>query len=263
MTPALFTRIDDHRVNAEGFSRGPWSEHALHGGPVAALVAGEAERLLGPSMHPSRVTIDLERPVPLGELQLSSSVVRPGRKVQVVEVEVRDPAGTRLVRASALGIRRGEVKLPDGAAGPAEILDRSGGPTAGPIEFRPLPLEYFHNDSVEWSSTDRSRPPEVSTWIRLTVPVIGGQPVSQLQRVAAAADFINGLSSPLAFGEWSFINPDLTISLLRLPVGEWIGLRALSRFDEQGVGLAEATLFDGQGRIGRATQHLIVEPLTL
>src|SRR3990170_2350286 len=83
--PALFVRTGDGHVQAQGFSRGPWSPDALHGGPVAALVAGEAERVLGPGTPISRLTIDLERPVPLAELRLTSAVVRPGRKVQVAE----------------------------------------------------------------------------------------------------------------------------------------------------------------------------------
>jgi hypothetical protein len=93
------------------------------------------------------------------------------------------------------------------------------------------------------------------------VPVVAGEPVTPIQRVAAAADFLNGLSSRLPFGEWVFINPDLTIAVHRVPVGEWIGVRAVTRLDPLGVGTAEADLFDERGRIGHALQNLLVEPL--
>jgi hypothetical protein len=260
--PALFVRLGDGRVQAQGFSRGPWSPDALHGGPVAALVAGEAERVLGPGTPISRLTIDLERPVPLDELHLTSAVVRPGRKVQVVEVELHAADGTRLVRATALGVRRTAVALPPDAGGPQTPLSLPIEHSAMPIDFRPdTGLHYFHADAMAWGGTDRADDGVVTVWARLAVPVLAGEPVAPMQRVAAAADFLNGLSSRLPFGEWLFINPDLTITVHRVPVGEWIGVRAVTRLDELGVGTAEADLFDARGRIGHAVQNLLVEPL--
>ena len=261
-TPALFVRLGGGRVQAQGFSRGPWSPDALHGGPVAALVTGEAERMLGPGTPISRLTIDLERPVPLDELQLTSAVVRPGRKVQVVEVELHADDGTRLVRATALGVRRAAVPLPPDAGGPQAPLGLPIEESTTPIDFRPdTGLHYFHADAMAWGGTDRAGDGVVTVWARLAVPVVVGEPVVPMQPVAAAADFLNGLSSRLPFGEWLFINPDLTVTVHRAPVGEWIGVRAVTRLDELGVGTAEADLFDERGRIGHAVQNLLVEPL--
>lgn len=260
--PALFVRTGDGQVQAQGFSRGPWSPDALHGGPVAALVAGEAERVLGPGTPISRLTIDLERPVPMAELRLTSTVVRPGRKVQVVEVELHAGDGTRLVRATALGVRRSAVPLPPDTAGPQDPLPLPIGVSGMPIDFRPdASLRYFHADAMAWGGTDRAADGVVSVWAKLAVPVVAGEAVTPIQRVAAAADFLNGLSSRLPFGEWVFINPDLTVAVHRAPVGEWIGVRAVTRLDELGVGTAEADLFDERGRIGHAVQNLLVEPL--
>lgn len=59
----------------------------------------------------------------------------------------------------------------------------------------------------------------------------------------------------------SFINPDLTVTVVREPVGEWVCLQARSRLGANGVGLAESTLFDRAGHLGRAVQTLLVEPL--
>lgn len=260
--PALFVRRGDGRVQAQGFARGPWSPDALHGGPVAALMAGEAERVLGRSTPISRLTIDLERPVPLDELVLTSAVVRPGRKVQVAEVELHAATGTRLVRATALGVRRAPVPLPPDTDGPQAPLPLPISPSGMPIDFRPdAELHYFHADAMAWGGTERAADGVVSVWAQLALPVVAGEPVTPMQRVAAAADFLNGLSSRLPFGEWAFINPDLTVTVHRAPVGEWIGVRAVTRLDELGVGTAEADLFDERGRIGHAVQNLLVEPL--
>jgi hypothetical protein len=76
-------------------------------------------------------------------------------------------------------------------------------------------------------------------------------------RVAAAADFGNGVSSILDWRRYVFINPDLTVYLHRHPAGEWICLDASTRV-EAGVGLAESALYDEVGAIGRSLQGLLI-----
>ncbi len=56
-------------------------------------------------------------------------------------------------------------------------------------------------------------------------------------RAAMTGDFCNGVSSVLDFDEWTFINADLTISLARMPVGEWILLDAQTWLGDHGAGL--------------------------
>ncbi len=76
----------------------------------------------------------------------------------------------------------------------------------------------------------------------------------------AAADFGNGVSRLTDFDTTLFINPDLTVHLHRLPVGEWVCLDAVSRLEGHGVGLAESALWDEAGPLGRSLQSLLVEP---
>ena len=98
----------------------------------------------------------------------------------------------------------------------------------------------------------------VAAWC-VAVPVVAGRDPSPFQRVVAAADFVNGISSPVPAKEWTFINPDLTVTVHRLPVGEWVALDAGTRVDGDGTGTAEADLYDASGRLGRAVQTLLVE----
>ncbi len=82
-----------------------------------------------------------------------------------------------------------------------------------------------------------------------------------LQHLAAAGDFGNGISATLSWDEYLFINPDLTLYVEREPVGEWICLESETRIAAgDGIGIAESVLFDSRGRIGRATQALLVAP---
>lgn len=96
-------------------------------------------------------------------------------------------------------------------------------------------------------------------WVRLVVPVVPGVEISPLVRVAAAADFGNGVSAPLPFDDWLFINPDVTVHLHRMPVGEWVGLDTHCYLESNGVGQSNTELFDEVGRIGHGNQSLLLD----
>jgi hypothetical protein len=89
---------------------------------------------------------------------------------------------------------------------------------------------------------------------------VGDEQPTPLQRLAAAADFGAGLSSVLPREHFVFINVDLTIYVERGPVGEWMGLSSETRISRDGIGLTESVLFDSRGRVGRATQALLIAP---
>jgi len=78
--------------------------------------------------------------------------------------------------------------------------------------------------------------------------------------VAAAADFGAGLSSVLPREHYVFMNVDLTMYVEREPVGEWFCLDSQTRISAPGIGVTESVLFDVNGRVGRATQALLVAP---
>lgn len=266
MADALFTVLDEHHVVPTELARGPWDPSSLHGGPVGALVLRAGEAALAATgadaVTPVRLTLDLERPVPLAPLEVRTEIVRPGRKVQVAEVTIHDEGGRRLARASILATRREAQDLPAHRYAPDE--DAPPGRETAPDREPWLPMGdtvAFHNDATEHRYV-RGGIVEIgpaTDWIRLTVPVVSGEDVSPWQRTAAAADFVNGISGVLSPEHWTYINPDLTVTLHRLPVGEWIAVDAVTRLDGSGVGTAEADLYDEAGRIGRCVQTLLVQ----
>ena len=97
-------------------------------------------------------------------------------------------------------------------------------------------------------------------WMRLRHPLLAGEPLTPLARLAATADFGNGISAALPFDRYLFINADLTLHLQRQPRGEWIGLDARTLLNDGGTGLAESVLHDVHGPIGRGFQTLVVQP---
>jgi hypothetical protein len=251
---SLFEPVDGGRWQPTDFARGPWSPDALHGGPVAALLAGTAQPLLD-GLQPVRLTIELLRPVPVAPLTASAAVERPGRKVRLAVAELAH-GDTAVARASLLGIRRAPVEVPEQseARGPRP-------PQAASADVPEAAYPAFHADGVEhrFVAGAFAEPGPATDWIRLRVPVVPGEEPSPLQRVTAAADFGNGVSRIISFTDLLFINPDLTIYLHRLPVGEWVCIEATSRLEPHGIGYAESVLHDPRGRIGRSCQSLLVD----
>jgi hypothetical protein len=259
VTDALFVVTGDDTVRATDLTRGPWDPGAEHGGAPAALLGRAIERTEpGADMRVARVTIELLRPVPIGELRVETEVVRPGRRVQLVAARLY-AGDTLTVQALALRIRREQGVSPVVAATGAAPL-----PLPGPearVALRFGEGRSFPDDGCElrFARGHYRDPGPAITWIRLNVPVVAGETPSGVQRALAAADFGNGVSAVLDWSSQVFINPDLTVHLERDPVGEWICLDAETTIGADGTGQAASTLFDAQGRIGRSVQSLYVD----
>lgn len=256
MSDAIFERHGDHFV-ATDLARGPWDPNAQHGGAPAALLGGELERRHpDPGLPIVRITYELLRPVPLGELHVSTEVVRPGRRVRLLEARLATRDGTELVRARAVCVARAPlgagIQARRTPAGPDTV------PTVTPRwDPRSLPggaveLRYVEGEPAGLGPR--------AVWFRLRVPVIAGEEPTPLQRLLVAADFPNGISNELDWHDWIFINPDLTVYIERQPRSEWVALRAHTRVSQGESALAQGELFDSEGRIGHSLQSLYIAP---
>lgn len=58
------------------------------------------------------------------------------------------------------------------------------------------------------------------------------------------------------------INADLTITLHRLPEGEWVGLEPSIFPEPNGIGVSESILYDDTGRIGLGVQNVLIDEVT-
>lgn len=253
--PEPIFRSDGARFVPTELARGPWSPDAQHGGAPAGLMAREVERVDGPRFV-ARMTFEFLREVPLAPLEVSAEVVRPGKRVQLVAASLRAD-GDEVCRALALRIRRTEQPLADAAAeeSPPTGPDRGTGP-AVEGRFERTFIEAFDQRFV---TGDYLEAGPATVWMRLRGSMVDDEEPSPLVRVAAAADFGNGVSSVLDWDTHVFVNPDLSVHLDRPAEGEWICLDARSRIDPFGTGLAESELHDERGRIGRSLQSLYVD----
>ena len=248
---AVFEPLGDNRFQPTAHAVGPWDPAALHGGPPAGLVAGALETAiatadLGAEFFPARLTVELLKPVPMAPLTVATTIRRPGRRICLADAALSGPDGTVVLAATLEGIRRrpfehGIVAEAPSLPGPARGVGVSDAFLDGP--------PAFHRTGVEHRSVDSTFEAvgPAKDWMRLTVPLVAGRDTTPLERVVTLADFGNGVSKLFPMDEVLFINPDLTVHLYRLPVGEWVCLDAVTRIGDDGVALAESLLFDEVG----------------
>jgi hypothetical protein len=262
---AFYTLEGDVAVPSE-LTRGPWDRDAQHAGPPSALLARALERCeprdgsrsceatggRAASWSIGRVTVEVVASVPIEPLTVSARLVRPGRSVELLEAALAGPDG-EVMRARGWRLAVGDVK-----ADWEQEQPPPGHEDAEPLEFFPT------GEAVGWHTAmeivfARGRflePGPATVWMRPRVPLVDGEPVSPLQRTMLAADGGNGVSAPLDWSRFIFINTDLTVHLLRPPEGEWVCLDSVTHVD--GLGMTDTALWDERGRIGRAAQTLLV-----
>src|SRR3954454_6160247 len=102
---SLFVPAEDG-YEATALTIGPWDRGLQHAGPPAALLLREAESASGiDGGQTVRLAYDIFAPVPVGPVQVSASVVRPGRRIELVEAVLTAGDARPLMRLSAWRMR--------------------------------------------------------------------------------------------------------------------------------------------------------------
>jgi hypothetical protein len=250
-------RLDGSTAIASELASGPWGR-MQHGSAPASLIAHIAETM--PASQPMRVarlTIDLMRPVPIAPLTIKTEIVRDGRKIRLLRIDLFAD-DVLVVSGSVLQIRRAPTELPPEVRDEPVTLP---GPDAGRVAQGKITENPFLTQlAIRVVKGGFNRPGPAAVWFRAEHPIIEGIPTSRLMNATVAADFCNGVSAVVDYRKWTFINGDLTISLARDPVDDWILLDAETWLGPDGAGLAFGRLADAQGYFGRAVQSVLIEP---
>ena len=256
---AAYEALGDDVFRASELTGGPWSPEHQHAGPPSALICRAVERAaaahgLG---HIGRLTVNLLRPLPIGDCRIALRADQVGRGAGHFSGKLT--AGDKEIALfTALAQREQDLPVPEATPGhppPQAILP--------PAQSRPVTMgfdqDFGYARLVETRLAEGAffKGPS-AVWFRLAYPLVAGETASPYQRVAVAADSGNGVSAALDFSRYVFVNCDLTINLFRRPVGEWVCLDARSWIGGNACGLAESALYDERGLIGRATQSLAV-----
>src|SRR4051812_47602203 len=252
---AFFERTGPRTFAATAHTAGPWDPGAQHGGPPCALLAAELAAVGdSPGLVLARCTFELLGPVPVAELAVEAAIARPGRRVQLLEGTLSS-GGRPVLRARAWQIAAAQAP-PTPVARPAPPL---------PDREAPLPPGWDaagYLRAIEWrlARGGFAEPGPAAAWTRPRIPLVAGEPLTPLARVLLVADSGNGVSSALDLAGWHFINPELTVHLLRPARGEWVCLDAATEIGDGGPGLARSTLWDADGPVAYGVQSLLVAP---
>lgn len=243
----------------EGFTSGPmtagpWTADAQHGGPPSALLTRAVETL-AESEHRTigRITVELWGPVPVGPLATSARVIRPGRSVALVEAELCDSTADRVVATARAWL------LPHHVDGPGTDQPPDHSPTQGVERPRPKTWSGGYLDAIDWRwiHGGLEEPGTGVAWMRAPT-LVAGEEISPTQRVLTCVDSASGISAALDLAHWAFLNTELTVHMLRPPVGEWVCVDAETTLGTGAVGVCTSSVYDELGLVARSSQTLLV-----
>jgi len=253
---AFYLPAGDDTFHPTRATESPWDPGAQHGGPVSALLAHAMRRLdLEPGFLLVRITVEFLGVVPRSELQVAARLVRPGRRVRLIEAEARvQDRAVALARAWEIATRPGELSEEVAPAARRSI------PPPQPQRFFAGLVRWGYGEAIEWrwASGAYDRPGPADVWARTRIPLVDGEPSCGLDRVLIVADSANGISAMLRPEEYLFVPPAVTVTLHRHPEGEWVNLRARTTLATNGIGSTIAVLADRNGELGSVTQPLLV-----
>jgi hypothetical protein len=256
---AAYQALGEDGFRASALTVGPWSPEHQHAGPPSALIARAVERAAAPHglSHIGRLTVNLLRPLPVGDCRIALGSDQIGRGAGHFSGRLT-AEGKDIALFTALAQREQDLPVPEATPGhPPPMAPRP------PADSQPVSMGFGHEFGYARLMENRLAAGgyfkgPCAVWFRLRHPLVEGEAPSPYSRVAVAADSGNGVSAALDFSKYVFVNCDLTVNLFRRPVGEWICLEARSWFGGNSCGLAESALYDETGLIGRATQSLAV-----
>jgi hypothetical protein len=260
---AFYRSLGGGRFESSPWTAGPWSPKAQHAGPPSALIGRAMERHEArPGMRIARVTLDLPRPVPVGELAVEVTTVRAGARAELLEGRITAEGRTVLLaRAWRL------VAAPEGTPALAPVPPVP--PLPGPQPAQTMEGAYLDGyvSAMEWRFPPAApgapepgfdTPGPGTAWARQRVPLVAGEQDTPLTRALTVADSSWAVGFELDHRAGLVINTDVTLLLHRDPVGEWLCLRSATAAAPGGSGLAQGELHDESGDCGRIAQTLLV-----
>ncbi len=255
----FFSSTDGKWFVGNDAARGPWSADACHAGPVTGLLVRALEGAVTEKQI-VRITANYLRPVPMSGFRIDADITRNGRSAAMAEVTLTDAGGRICANASSLHLVSSDFgTLPTSTIkSPSRQQAKPGDSALGKASHG---RSYFHDwIDVAFPPGETNAPGPTTIWMRAPA-LLAGETPSPFQRVCPLADCGNGTSRNAELTEASFVNPDLTVVLHRLPESEWLASSAISFWEPTGIGLSQATLFDEKGPIGSAVQTLLIQPV--
>lgn len=251
----FFERLGPTRFCASEHVGGAWNVSEQHIAPALGLLAHAIERdHVGRREEPlqiSRISYDILGTMPIGEVEVELSVVRPGRTIELVEARLSH-AGRAVVVARGWLLQASETGELAGTSMPRLP------PPEEMEEWRPE--TFWPGGFVRAVEVRRSllQPGRALSWVRTDAALVAGEAASQTAKALAIIDIANGLAPRVGMDEAAWPNVDLTVHLFRAPQGAWLGFDTMVSFGPSGIGLTSSTIHDAQGALGAVAQSLTI-----
>lgn len=254
---AYFERLSDTRFRATEHVSGAWNEEEQHIAPALGLMAHvlerDRDRRRDDGLRIAGLHYDILGPVPVGEVEIVSRVLRPGRTIELIEVELSyDSRAVVLLRGWLLA--QFETDRLQGT-------ELSGIP--GPEELETWDASSVWPGGLIRSIEGRRRvlaKGRSQAWIRTPHALVANELVSDVARFVGLFDVANGVAVRTDPREALFPNVELSTQLFRDPEGEWVGYDTTVSFGPDGRGVTHAIVHDRNGPVGSVTQGLTVRP---
>lgn len=256
---AFFSNRDADLFVGNDAARGPWSADACHAGPVTGLIVRALEQTVTDKQL-VRITTDYLRPIPMSGFRIDAQVTRNGRAASTAIATLTDTSGKTCATATSLHLVRSTF---EGLPTPRIESPSRANSTPGifAVEKAHHDLSFFGKwIDVAYPPGESNAPGPTTLWMK-TPPLLFDETPSPFQSICPLADCGNGISRNSELTDATFVNPDLTIVLHRLPESEWLASSAISHWEPTGIGLSQATLFDEKGPVGTASQTLLIQPV--
>jgi len=201
----------------------------------------------------ANVHCDIYGPVPLEALEFDTKLLRPGKRVALVETTARSGERT-LLRALGWQMHTEPERISTNHRLPVAPFT----PSARPV----TPIDQFPcADAIEWRFEEGSfdRPGPATVYATPKIPLLSEGSAPPQSVAALIADFANGLSAELQFDQFMFIPTVIDMSFLRVPGPPPLGVSARTHLHRDGIGLTRTTLFDEEGVFAYVTQTLYVD----
>lgn len=256
---AFFSILDGEWFVGNDGARGPWSADACHAGPVTGLIVRALEQAVTDKQL-VRITTDYARPIPMAGFRIDTEVTRSGRAAATGSATLTGADGKVCATATSLHLVKSDLgTLPTTIVPGPSRKDATPGLFAVEHAHHELP---FFRDAIEvaYPPGESNAPGPTTLWMRAP-PLLDDEVPSPFQSICPLADCGNGTSRNAELTDATFVNPDLTIVLHRLPESEWLASSAVSFWEPTGIGLSKAILFDEKGPVGSALQTLLIQPI--
>jgi hypothetical protein len=239
-------------------TQGAWNENEQHMAPATGVICAELEKFQPrENMRIGRISFDILGMIHLGDFQITTRCIRPGRTIELLESVFEAKGRTCIVARTWRMITEDTSKV-------AGLEDKPMPPHKSLPSWEGMSVwdgGFIRSISKNIKVVERRRG-KGRVWLTNNLEMVKDEPTSSFVKLMGMVDTMNGVvvrqDNPFTH---MFPNVDLQIHLYRIPNGKYLGLEVNQQYGKNGIGLTSAILHDEEGPFGHAEQILTIRSM--